>query len=157
METNISLFHALEVQTMAFRGNVKPERWNQLLNPMDDMTRIVVSHFLGEGMFNYDFSWRTNSDIIGSFIGCLSRANIEKWDMIKLCYNVFNPIWCVGLEEAVMSIHGKCRNPLPKMYITHPPGSFELAIVPRHPSLVIQENSVFFQACLKIVSSIHFL
>ena len=121
------------------------------------MTWITVSCVLGEGMFNYDFSWRTNHDIIGSFIGCLSRAIIEKWDMIRLCYNIFNPIWCVGLEEAVMSIDGKCRNPLPEMYMAHPLGSFELAIVPRHPCLVIRENALFFLVWPKIEASIHFL
>ena len=78
METNVILFHVSKVRTMAFRGNTKPERWDHLLNPVDDMTRIVVNCVLGEGVFNYDFSWRTNSDIVGSFIGCLAKAKVEK-------------------------------------------------------------------------------
>ena len=69
---------------MAFRGNVKLERWNRVLNQVDDMSRIVVSHVIGEGLFNYEFSWRTNSDIIGAFIGCLAKAKVEKWDMFRI-------------------------------------------------------------------------
>ena len=137
MENNTSLFHATKVRTMAFRGNVKPERWNKVLNQVDDMTRIVVSHIIGEGLFNYDFSWRANRAIIGAFIGCLARARVEKWDMFRLCLNVFNPVWCVGLEEAIMSIDEKFRIPLLEMYMAHPPGSFDLAIVSRRPSLVV--------------------
>ena len=41
--------------------------------------------------------------------------------------------------------------------MVHPLGSFELAIVPRHPSLVIQENELFFQEWPKIKANIHFL
>ena len=56
METNISLFHATEVRTMAFRGNVKPERWKRVLNQVDDMFKVAVSCVIGEGLFNYKFS-----------------------------------------------------------------------------------------------------
>ena len=61
---------------MAFKGKIKLERWNIVLNQVDDMTKLAMSRALGEGMFNYDFTWRTNSDIIGAFIGCLARATL---------------------------------------------------------------------------------
>ena len=98
------------------------------------MSRLAISRAIGEGVFNYEFSWRTNSDIIGAFIGCLARAKIEKWDILKLCSNIFNPVWCVGLEEVIMSLDDKLRIPLPEMYMAHPPSSFDLAIVPKHLS-----------------------
>jgi hypothetical protein len=71
------LFHNIENRTMAFRGAVKPERWNQILVPVDDMTRFAMNKTLGEGISEYRFTWRTNSDIIRVFIGCLIRANIQ--------------------------------------------------------------------------------
>ena len=101
METNVILFHVSEVQTITFRTNTKPERWDHLLNLVDDMTRIVVNGVLGEGVFNYYFSWRNNNDIVDSFIRCLARGKLDKWVIIKLFYNVINPIWCVGKEEVV--------------------------------------------------------
>lgn len=77
MDINISLFHTSEVWTMAFWGNIKLERWSRFLKPIDDMTRIAVSQAIGEGSFNYDYTWWTNSDIIGTFIGCLARERVE--------------------------------------------------------------------------------
>jgi hypothetical protein len=56
METFIYLFHATEVRTMAFTGHIRPERWNKLLNPVDDMSRVAISRSLGEGVFSYDFA-----------------------------------------------------------------------------------------------------
>lgn len=61
---------------MAFRGNIKPERWTRILNPVDNMTRVALNRALGEGMFNYNFTWRKNNNIIGAFIKCLARAKI---------------------------------------------------------------------------------
>ena len=69
---------------MDFHGNVKLERWNRVLRPVDGMTRIVVSRAIGEGFFKYEFTWRTNSDIIGTFIECMARARIDKWDTLRL-------------------------------------------------------------------------
>ena len=157
MDSNICLFLASEVRTMAFRGRIKPERWNRVLNQVDDMTRLAINRALGEGIFDYEFTWRTNSNIIGAFIKCLARAKIGKWEMFKLCSNLFNPIWCIGLEEAIMSLDKKCRVPLPKMYMAHPLGSFDLAIVPRCPALVIRDNLAFSRAWSKMEASINFL
>ena len=56
METNISVFHASEVRTVAFKGKVKPERWNRVLNQVDDMSYLAISHVLGEGILDYEFS-----------------------------------------------------------------------------------------------------
>ena len=78
MDTNIFLYHAFENRTMAFLGSVKPERWNQLLRLIDDMSRVAVSRVFGEGVFKYEFSWHTNNDILGSWIGCLGRDRVEK-------------------------------------------------------------------------------
>ena len=134
MDTNICLFHASEVRTMAFRGSVKLERCLKLV---DNMTRNVVFHAIRECTFDYEFTWCTNNDIIGAFIGCLARARIDKWAMIYLCCNIFYPVWCVGLEEVVKSINEKLRISLPKMYMAHPSGSFDLAVVIRRPTTVI--------------------
>ena len=62
------------------------------------MSRVAVSRVFGEGVFKYEFSWHTNNDILGSWIGCLARARVEKWDIIRLNYNIFDPSWLVGLE-----------------------------------------------------------
>ena len=82
---------------------------------------------------------------------------MEKWASISLCYNIFNPTWRGGLEEAVRSIDDKLRVPLPEIYMAYPPGSFELTIVLRCPSLVIREDDLFFQVWPKMEASIHFL
>ena len=55
------------------------------------MTRLAMSRALSEGMFNYDFTWRKNSDIIGAFIRCLARARIGKWEMLNYALICF--IW----------------------------------------------------------------
>ena len=75
---------------MAFRGNIKPERWNRILNPMDDLSRVVISRVSGEKIFNYDYTWRMNNFFIGSFIAFLVRANIEHGLIINLCWDIFN-------------------------------------------------------------------
>ena len=116
---------------MAFRGKIKLERWNRVLNELDDMTRLAMSRALGEGMFNQDFTWRTNSDIIGAFIGVLARARIGKWDMLKLCNNLFDLVQCYQLEEAIMSLDENAKVPLPKIYMAYPLGIFKFSIVPR--------------------------
>ena len=48
------------------------------------MTRVVANRALGEGIFNYDFTWSTNSSIIGALSGCLARAELENWEMNRL-------------------------------------------------------------------------
>ena len=53
--------------------------------------------------------------------------------MVRLCRNVFDLVRCVGVEEAIMILDEKLIVPLPKMYMDHPLGSFDMAIVPRRP------------------------
>ena len=118
------------------------------------MPRITVFHAIGEGTFDYKFTWHTNSDIIGAFIGCLDRAKIDKWAMIQFCYNIFNPVWRVGLDEVIKSINQKLRIPLPKMYMAHPLSIFDLTMVIRCPTLVIRENVAFIKKWPKMKASI---
>jgi hypothetical protein len=96
----------------------------------------------------------TNSDIdiVGSFIGCLAKAKAEKWAIVRLCYNVFNPMWSVGLEEVVNSIDDKLRIPLPEQYMAHPPGSFELTIVPRRPVGSQNRRLESYEPCVKNIT-----
>ena len=42
---------------MAFRGPIKHKRWNRILNPIDDMSRVAMSRTIREYAFNYDFTW----------------------------------------------------------------------------------------------------
>ena len=62
------------------------------MNLVDDTMRIVVRRVIGEGTFNYKYTWQINSDIIGTFIGCLARARVELWAMIRLYCNIFDPV-----------------------------------------------------------------
>ena len=71
------------------------------------MSCVAVSQALGEGVFSYEYSWRTNSDIVGLWVHCLARARVEKWDIIRLTHNIFNPCWLVGLEIAVANIDAR--------------------------------------------------
>ena len=107
MYSNSSLFHAFKNRTMAFCGPIKPQRWNRLLQPIDDMSWVAVSWVLGEGTFSYEYSWRTNSDIVDIWVGCLARARVEKWDIVRLTHNIFDPCWLVGLEITVANIDVK--------------------------------------------------
>ena len=115
---------------MAFRGAVKPERWNQILVLVDDMTRFAMNKALGEGIFEYRYTWRTNSDIIGAFIGCLIRANIPADHIIRLCCDLFVPAWRKGLEKVVHNIDNRFWIPYPEKYMSLPIGHSELDTAP---------------------------
>lgn len=157
MDSNICVFHVGEMRTMAFRGNIKPERWSRLLNPVDNMTRFALCRALGEGNFDYAFLWRTNSDVIGAFIGCLAKAKINNWDMFRLCSNLFNSVWCIGLEEAIMGLDAEATAPPPEVYMVNPRGCPALSLANRRPALIIRDNIAFLKAWPKMLSSIHFL
>ena len=75
---------------MAFHGNIKLERWNRILREVDDMTRIIVGRVIRESIFKYEYTWRTNSDVIGIFIRCMVKDGVKKWAMICLCLNLFD-------------------------------------------------------------------
>ena len=116
---------------MAFLGKVKPERWSRILRISDDMTRFAVSRALGEEVFDYSTTWRTNSSIIGSFIEIMVREKIRKDEMLRLCYEIFSPKWRKGLEKAVRCIDDKQRITLPKKYLGIPIGDVDLDTTPR--------------------------
>lgn len=151
------LFHAHELRTMAFCGEVKPERWNRLLLPADEMTHFSLNKALGEGVFNYQYTLRTNSDIIEAFIGCLARAEINADNIIRLCRNLFVPAWRKGLEQAVHSLDNRLRIPLPERYMSLPIGNPDLAMAPCRHSLIIRENLTFVQEWPQMKASLNFL
>ena len=93
MDTNVMVFHTKEARTMAFRGPVKLECWNRILNLLDDMSRIAVGKVISEGIFDYSYTWQTNNSIIGSFIGCLAKANVDHDLKIQLCNVIFQATW----------------------------------------------------------------
>lgn len=142
---------------MVFQGIVKPKHWNRILKPMDDMSRMVVSRAIGVGVFDYKFTWRTNSDIIGSFIGCMVRARVEHGAIIRLCCDIFDPTWRKGLEQEVRSINDKQQISLPKKYMDLPPRSPNLEVSYHFPLLIICENLAFYREWPKMEASIHFL
>ena len=142
---------------MAFIGNVKLERWNNILKAVDGMTRIDVSRAIGGGVFKYDHSWRTNSDVIGDLIGCMERIGFKKWAMICLCLNIFQSTWCKGIEEAIMGLDENLCLPVPKMYMEHSLWSLIIANIPRCPALIIRDRVAFNMAWPKIEPCFHFL
>ena len=142
---------------MAFCGSVKPERWNRILYPLDNMTRFAINRALGEELFDYQYTWRTNSDIIGSLIGCLVRARVEADDIVRLYRDLFVPSWRKGLEKAVYSIDSKFRIPYPEKFMNLPVGHPDLVTAPRRQSLVIRENLAFYREWPKMEASLFFL
>ena len=98
-----------------------------------------------------------NSSVIGTFIGCLARANIEREEIIQLSYNVFNQTWLEGLKNAVLSMDQKLRILLPKVYMASPLGSLRHDSVARRPSLYIMDNIKFFLTWPKMEACINFL
>ena len=131
------VFHSTEVRTMAFLGKVKPERWSRLLRQSDEMVRFAVSRAIGEETFDYSATWRTNSSIIGTFIGVMVKAKADKEEIIRLCFDIFSPMWRKGLEKAVRSLDDKGRIPLPERYMGVPAGDADLVTAPRQQSIII--------------------
>ena len=114
------------------------------MNMVDDMTRIAISRAIKEGVFDYSASWRTYSDIIGAFIGCLVRAKVKRGDMVSLFRNIFNLVWRKGLEQAIYNIDEKFCIPLPEKCMSFLLGSLDLETALRCPTLIIRENLAFF-------------
>lgn len=69
----------------AFRGRVKQERWNKILNEMDDLVSQVVKEIMGEETINYDFRFRVNWDIPATFVAILLVMKLPKPEAIQLC------------------------------------------------------------------------
>ena len=70
---------------------------------------------------------------------------------------MFDSVWCYRLVEAIMSLDYKARVPLPKIYMAYPPGSLDIAVVPRRPVLAIKDNLAFARVWPKMEASINFL
>jgi hypothetical protein len=157
MESNIAVSHSFEICTMASRGMVKPERWNRILIPMNDMTRFAMNKALGEGVFDYRYTWRTNSDIIGVFIGCLVKANVHPDHIVRLCRDLFISAWRKRLEQAVFSIGHRSRIPYPEKYMNLPVGHPDLATAPRRQSLEIREHTTCQREWHKMEASLNVL
>ena len=121
------------------------------------MTSIAISRAIGEGIFNYDFSWRTNSDVIGTFIGCMAKIGFRKWAMLRLCLNIFNLTWSHGITEVIAGLDKNLCFPLPEMYMEPPPGSLIIANIPRRPALVIKDREIFKAAWRKMETCFYFL
>ena len=130
---------------MSFLGSVKLERWSRLLKPVDDMTHFAVSRAIGEGVFDYSATWRMHSSILGSFIGCFMRAKVCCGDIVKLCFDIFSPVWKKGLEKVVYSIDEKLWIPLPKKYMSFSLGAVDLDIAPWRQSLIMRESLAFYK------------
>ena len=130
---------------MSFLGSVKLERWSRLLKPVDDMTHFAVSRAIGEGVFDYSATWRMNSSIIGSFIGCSMRAKVGCGDDFKLCFDIFSPVWQKGLEKVVYSINKKFKIPLLEKYRSLPLGVVDLDTTPWWQSLIFRESLAFYK------------
>lgn len=77
--------------------------------------------------------------------------------MIRLCCNIFDPVWRKGLEEAIRNIDDKFRIPLLEKYMSLPPGSLELEVAYRWPSLLISENLAFLKEWPRMEANIQFL
>lgn len=45
-------------------------------------SRLSLIRDLGEKVFNYDYTWRTNSGVIGALIACMARDQVGLWDII---------------------------------------------------------------------------
>ena len=123
----------------------------------DDMTRFVVSRAIGEDVFDYSATWRTNSSIIGSLIGIMVRTKIDREEIVRLCVDSFNPVWRKGLEKAVFSIDDKGRIPLPEKYMGLPLGAEELRTAPRRQFFTVRNDMAFFRAWPRMQASVNFL
>ena len=121
------------------------------------MTRFAVTRSIGKGVFDYNVTLRTNSTIIDSFIGVMIRAKIGKEDIVRLCYDIFNPIWRKGIEKVVHSIDDKFRIQLPKKYMGLPLGATDLETTHRRQSLIIRESLDFYKEWSHMEASVHFL
>ena len=75
-------------------------------------------------------------------IACLNRAQIGHWEIIRLCYNLFDPTWLKGLENAVLSMNRYLEIPYVEDYMSNDLGSLLEANVPRRLILQIGEQFV---------------
>lgn len=107
--------------------------------------------------FYYSVTWRTNSLIIGSLIGVMVRVKIDREEIVRLCVDIFNPVWKKGLEKVVFSIDDKGRIPYPKKYMGLPLGVEELRTTPRWQCFIVRDNLAIFRAWPRMEASVNFL
>ena len=144
METNVHVFHTIDKRKMEFLGKVTPKRWSRLLKPADDLPRFTVSRSIGEKTFDYSATWRTNNSIIGSFRGIAARARVDRELILKLCLDIFSPVWKKGVEKAILSMDDKQCISLPERYMSLPTNSEDLIFAPRRQALIIRDNLNLF-------------
>ncbi|GLJ31282.1 hypothetical protein SUGI_0627540 [Cryptomeria japonica] len=71
MESNLRLILASDNRLMAFRGEIKAERWGIILKDLDDFSRRAVQEILGDEQLNNEFKYRVNCDIPATFAAIL--------------------------------------------------------------------------------------
>lgn len=87
----------------------------------------------------------------------MARDQVGHWDILCLCYNIFDPTWLEGLENVVLSINGNLEIPYAEEYMSHPLGSLVQENVLRHPILQMRHDNVFNKEWPKMEASITFL
>ena len=90
-------------------------------------------------------------------IGIMIRAKIGKDEIIRLCLDIFSPVWRKGLEKAIQSIDDKQQIPLPEKYMSFPIGDADLVTALRRQVLVIRESLTFFKEWPRMVANVEFL
>ena len=87
----------------------------------------------------------------------MARENVEKGEIVRLCYNVFDPTWLVGLENAVLCMDDKLCIPLLEVYMAYNLGEIMDVNATRRPSMYIRDNIQFFNTWPKMEACINFL
>ena len=82
---------------------------------------------------------------------------MEKWEIIRLCLNIFDSTWLVGLENVIMSMDEKLCVLLPEVYMAYEPEELLRINIARRPSLFIKDNIKFYNTWLKMEANINFL
>ena len=68
---------------------------------------------------------------------------MEKWSIIRLCLNIFDSTWLIGLENVIMSMDEKLHILLPEVYMAYEPEELSYINIARRPSLFIRDNIKF--------------
>ena len=71
------------------------------------------------------------------------RAKIGREDIIKLCNDIFIPVWRKRLEKVVNSIDERFQISLPEKYMSLPLSAAKLETAAHWQSLIIGESLAF--------------
>ncbi|GLJ09847.1 hypothetical protein SUGI_0116930 [Cryptomeria japonica] len=137
MESNIKLLTASNNRLMAFRGEIKAERWYRVLNDVDDFTLKAIQEIMGEEHFKQEFYYRVNCDIPTEFSAILLRAGTCKSEVILLGLMLFKEEFLGLFEIAIGSIDERLMIPFPEDY-----GNKDDNIL-RKPILMVREDAKF--------------